>query len=84
MSLGSDDLAHLFDDVMRDPESEHGINVAETGRLLAERVKDVGSPGAYQKAMQEVESIYLDRFVHTCAADPTFAKSVRTGIARYI
>jgi hypothetical protein len=45
MNIGPSELLDLFDNVMREPLSARGIDVSETCRLLAERVRALVPPG---------------------------------------
>lgn len=84
MSLSADELRHIFDDVMRTPESSRGMHVEETCRLLAEQVKKVVPVGDYAPTMRQLEALYMDQFIHTCITDPTFARSIRSAILRFL
>ncbi len=80
----TDALTEIFDDVMRIPESHRGLAVNDTCRLLAERVRSRFSRSEYSLRMKELESYYIDQFLHTASADPTFVERIRHGIALYL
>jgi hypothetical protein len=48
------ELLDLFDGVMRDPRSSRGIDVNETCRLLAERVRAVVPAADYKSTMTQL------------------------------
>lgn len=76
-----DTLLVLFQDVMSEPESMRGLNVAETCRLLAARARGLG--GDYQGQLQALEDLYLDQFAHTCTMRPEFPATVRREMASH-
>ena len=84
MSVSPDRLRQIFYDVLRQPESSLGMDVPETCRLLAERMKAEADPADYAEGLRQLEELYLDQFLYTCLADPTFSDAVHAGIARFI
>jgi hypothetical protein len=84
VSTEGDWLREIFDEVMRVPESSRGMDVGETCRLIAERVKSRSDSSDYAKSMRKIEDIYLEQFIHTCMVDPSFAADIRAAIALHI
>ncbi len=70
----------VLDAVVRRPESGRGLNVDETCSLLANRAESLVSPGEFRSLMLEIESEYVEQFLHTCLVIPDFADRVRAGI----
>lgn len=77
-------IAEIFDEVMRHPDSARGLDVPQTCRLLAEGVKAAFPAAEYEAQMQEMESHYLEQFLHTTLIVPDFPNQVRNGIAHYL
>lgn len=77
-------IEEIFDEVMRCPESARGLDVPETCRLLAEKVKTAFPNAEYEQRMRDMQDHYLDQFLHTSMIVPDFPEQVRKGIALYI
>lgn len=75
-------LEEIFDRVMRIPESQRGMDVVATARLLAEEIKRLFAD-SYKTKMDAMEAHYLDQFLHTISANSGFADRVRGGMALY-
>lgn len=77
-------LEALFGEVGRIPESSRGYDVEATCRLLADAVRVRFDQSFYERAMRELESIYIDQFILTISVDSTFASRIRLGIALFL
>ena len=76
-------LLRSFEDVMRSPLSNRGMDVDETCRLLAEAAQSPNAPAPYSDLMEDFQCLYLDQFLNTCSVVPNFSELIRKGIARY-
>lgn len=76
-------LQNQFDEVMRNPASARGMDIDETGRLLAEAARSPSAPGGYAELINEFEALYLEQFLRTCMTNPTFGPRIRVIMARY-
>lgn len=77
-------LEALFGEIGRMPESSRGYDVETTCRLLADAVRSRFAQSLYERAMRELESIYIDQFIHTISVDSTFAPRIRLGISHFL
>jgi len=77
-------LQKIFDLVMQDPASARGMDVSTTCRLLAEKAKAQVPISEYEQTITDLEGLYLDQFLHTCLADPSFAQRVRDSMRLYL
>lgn len=75
-------LDEIFDRVMRMPESQRGIDVEVTARLLAEELKRTYALD-YANKMLEMEAYYLDQFLNSIVMRPGLAARIRTAMSLY-
>lgn len=76
-------IPEIFDDVMRHPGSQRGLDVETTARLLAEALKRE-APQAYETQMRAMEAHYVEQFLNTAASVPGFAERIRRAMAHYM
>lgn len=77
-------VEQVFDSVTQTPESSRGYDVPETCRLLAESVKQRFPRELYETVLRMLETIYLERFVHTMIIDPELSRKIKSGTALYL
>lgn len=77
-------IGDIFDEIMADPSSMRGLDVEETCRMLASKIKALVEPADYLSTIKAAEEIYLERFIQTCTQSPTFATRVRRSMAQFI
>lgn len=76
-------LLPLFDQVMRTEQSQRGMNISETCRLLSDIARQHTDLAPYEQIISDLEDIYLEQFLHTCLAIPDFAKRVHSTMSHY-
>lgn len=84
MPLTERELDEIFDSVVRDPRSGHGLDVEESCRLFAEALKARTTLAEYPSSMRSMEQRYIDAFINTAVTRPGFVDRIKKSINLYL